>query len=106
MAFDEGLAQRVRDAAPVELDERRMFSGLCFLRGGHMVCGIVGEELMLRMGEQADAALEQPHTRPMDFTGRPMRGMLFVEPEGIAEEPVLQAWVERALEFNQTLEPK
>jgi hypothetical protein len=55
---------------------------------GHMVCGVVGDELRLRMGDAAAGVLSQPHTRPMDFTGRPMRGMLYVAAEGVADDAV------------------
>lgn len=110
MAYDEGLAERVRAALEDEVPgttERKMFGGLAFLLDGHMVCGVAGESLMLRLGpEGGDAALAEPHTRPMDFTGKPMRGMVYVEPEGIAEDAELADWVGRALEFVMTLPPK
>jgi TfoX/Sxy family transcriptional regulator of competence genes len=81
MAFDDRLADRVRDvlAAAPDVSERRMFGGLAFLVGARMACGVVGSDLMLRLGEAgADAALERSHVRPMDFTGRPMRTMVYV----------------------------
>ena len=80
MAFDEKLADRIREALRNVPDVRkqRMFRGLAFL-GGKMACGIVGDELMLRLGKhRADDALDKPHVRPMDFTGRPMRKMVYV----------------------------
>src|SRR5258705_13061975 len=74
MAYDQNLAERVR-AVLIGTDavtERKMFGGLAFLVGGHMACGIVGNELMLRLGNDgAEAALQEPHSRPMDFTGKP-----------------------------------
>ena len=76
MAYDEELADRVRDllASTPNVRERKMFGGLAFMIAGNMACGIVGTDLMLRVGEDgADAALDQPHVRPMDFTHRPMR---------------------------------
>jgi TfoX/Sxy family transcriptional regulator of competence genes len=109
MAFDDRLAIRVRDAlAEVpDVSERRMFGGLAFLVGGHMACGIVGRDLMLRLGEAgADAALDRPHVRPMDFTGRPMRTMVYVAPEGIVADPGLKQWVARAVEYVRALPPK
>ena len=76
MAYDEELAARVRDVlgdAP-DVMERKMFGGLAFMLSGNMACGIVGADLMLRLGDDgADAALDQPHVRPMDFTHRPMK---------------------------------
>ena len=99
MAYDEDLADRIRDAlAPGErVEERKMFGGLCFMLGGHMVVGVVGNELMARVGADGeDDALAQPHARPMDFTGRPMTGFVFVAAEGVATDEAAQAWVERA----------
>jgi hypothetical protein len=109
MAFDDHLAERIRAvlAAQPDVSERRMFGGLAFLIGGHMACGIVGVDLMLRLGEAgADEALGEAHTRPMDFTGRPMKSMVYVEPAGFAEEAALEAWVLRAVGFARSLPPK
>ena len=84
-----------------------MFGGLAFLVNGHMACGIVGDELMLRLGAaRADAALDEPHVRPMDFTGKPLSTMVFVEPAGLQSDQPLAAWIERALNFVRTLPPK
>ncbi len=109
MAYDEQLATRIRcalgDAEGVS--ERKMFGGLAFLQHGNMVCGVTGENLMLRLGpELADAALDQPHTRPMDFTGKQMKAMVYVEPPGLADDAALANWIERALAFAATLPPK
>jgi hypothetical protein len=79
MAYDEDLAGRVRAVLTpgAVVTERQMFGGLAFLLGGHTFCGIVKDALMVRLGpEGADRALDQPHVRPMDFTGRPMKGMV------------------------------
>ena len=109
MAYDEQLADRIR-AAPVgseDVTERKMFGGLAFLIGGHMTCGVVGGDLMLRLGEEgADAALDEPHTRPMDFTGKPMRSMVYVEPAGIGTDVALRDWITRATAHTRTLPPK
>ena len=109
MAFDARLAVRVASAladAP-DLREQQMFGGIAFLVGGHMVCGVVGDDLMLRLGgEGADVALEEPHVRPMDFTGRPMSTMVFVEPKGVESEAALADWIERATAYVQTLPAK
>jgi TfoX/Sxy family transcriptional regulator of competence genes len=109
MAFDDGLAKRVRDvlADVPDVTERRMFGGLAFVVGGHMACGIVGADLMLRLGEAgADAALDRPHVRPMDFTGRPMRTMVYIAAEGIVADSALKGWVERSVEYVRALPPK
>jgi TfoX/Sxy family transcriptional regulator of competence genes len=109
MPFDEELAQRVRLvlAESPDVGERRMFGGLAFLVGGHMACGVVGGDLMLRLGEAgADAALDCPHVRPMDFTGRPMRTMVYVAAEGIVADRTLREWIERAVEYVRAMPPK
>lgn len=109
MAYDEALADRVRETLGPrpDLSERKMFGGLCLMTGGHMFCGILGDELMLRLGpDAAEAALERPHVRPMDFTGRPMKGMVYVEPAGFRDEQALRGWLELALGFAATLPPK
>ncbi|MBI1378092.1 MAG: RNA methyltransferase [Frankiales bacterium] len=107
MAYDERLAERIRGAAPDgELTERRMFGGLCFLLDGHMLCGVVSDDLMLRLGpEAAEHALERPHVRPMDFTGRPSRGMVYVAPAGLRGR-ALGAWLVKAEAFVRTLPPR
>ncbi|ADB53544.1 TfoX/Sxy family protein [Conexibacter woesei] len=109
MPADAQLVDRVRAALADagEISERRMFGGVAFLSSGNMVCAVVGGRLLLRLGtDGTEAALREPHTRPMDFTGRPARGAIFVEPPGCATDPALRAWVERALGFAATLPPK
>jgi TfoX/Sxy family transcriptional regulator of competence genes len=108
MAYDEDLADRVRDVLETEdgVTERKMFGGLAFMVRGHMACGIVGEDLMLRLGaDAAEQALARPQVRPMDFTGRPMTGMVFVAPEGL-RGAALGRWTAKALAFTGTLPPK
>jgi TfoX/Sxy family transcriptional regulator of competence genes len=110
MAYDEELADRVRAALAGRSDdisERRMFGGLAFMAGGHMACGVIGEDLVVRLGEDgADAALDEPGTRPMDFTGRPMKGYVYVEPSATATGEAIGAWTRRALAFVATLPPR
>jgi TfoX/Sxy family transcriptional regulator of competence genes len=109
VAFDETLAERIRLAlADVpDLHERLMFGGIAFMVSGHMACGVVGDELMLRLGPQrAGRALDQPHVRPMDFTGRPMRSMVFVGPEALRDDGDLARWLRAATAFVATLPPK
>lgn len=103
MAFDETVAARVRKALGrrAGITEKRMFGGLAFLLHGNMCCGVVGKDLMLRLGEGAARALEEPHVRPMDFTGKPLKTMVYVKP-GAA----LERWVGRAVTFARTLPPK
>lgn len=109
MAFDLELATRIRRAlsGTAGLSERTMFGGLCFMVHGHMCAGIVGSTLMVRVGAEGQAeALAQPHVRPMDFTGRPMTGMVFVDPPALATDTMLDAWVRRGASFTATLPPK
>lgn len=109
MAFDEGLAERIRDLVrdDGEVRERKMFGGLAFLYQGNMAVGIVGEELMVRVGPDAwTDSLAQPHTREMDFTGRSMKGMVYVGVEGFAEDDDLRVWVERGMAFARTCPAK
>jgi hypothetical protein len=106
MAFDEGLAERVREALAVErrLAEKRMFGGLAFMVDGHMAVGILGDTLMARVGaERAAVLLARPHVRPMDFTGRPMQGYLYVEPPAIESDADLTAWITDCVAFVRTL---
>jgi len=109
VAFDEGLAERVRAllADEVDIQERKMFGGLCFLCAGNMACGIVGNELMVRVGPEAwSDSLEQPHAREMDFTGRSMKGMVYVGVNGFAEDVDLARWVEQGTAYARSLKPK
>ena len=93
MAYDEDLADQVRAALPAveAVTERLMFGGLAFMLGGHMFCGVVKDTLMVRLGAgAAEVVLGRPHVRPMDFTGRPMKGMVFVEPGGLQDAALRQ----------------
>ena len=108
VAYDEKLADRVRDVLEeVEgVTERKMFGGLAFMVRGHMACGIVGDDLMLRLGaEGAERALERPHVRPMDFTGKPLTGMVYVSPEGL-KGAALRRCIGEATDFVAGLPPK
>ncbi|MCF8197451.1 MAG: TfoX/Sxy family protein [Sulfuritalea sp.] len=109
MAFDAGLAERLRDVLRSRqgVGERKMFGGLAFMLNGHMCVGIIGDTLMARVGPIRYAeALRQPHVREMDFTGKPMKGYVYVAPEGIEEDHALEAWVNISAEFIETLPPK
>ena len=109
MAYDEQLAERLRTALAGRegLSERRMFGGLGFMLNGNMCCGLTADALMVRVGpDRFPEALDQPHARPMDFTGRPMKGMVYVDPAGYATDDDLAAWVGRGVAFAATLPPK
>lgn len=84
-----------------------MFGGLSFLLRGNMCCGIAGGELMVRVGPDAyPKALARKHVRPMDFTGKPLKGYVYVAPPGIRSQRQLRAWVEQGLAFARSLPPK
>jgi TfoX/Sxy family transcriptional regulator of competence genes len=109
MAFDEGLAERIRDtlAGVPGVTERRMFGGLAFMLHGNMFVGVVGGTLMARVGpDQHGAALHRPHAREMDFTGRPMKGYVYVDEAGTAEDADLAAWIETCRVYAATLPRK
>jgi TfoX/Sxy family transcriptional regulator of competence genes len=109
MAYDEGLAQRLRElfADRTDVVEKKMFGGIAFMVSGNMCCGVVGEELMARVGpEQYEDALKQPYAREMDFTGKPMNGFIYVGIQGFALDKDLAPWVERCEQFVSTLPEK
>jgi TfoX/Sxy family transcriptional regulator of competence genes len=109
MAYDKGLADRVRTALkPYRgLSERNMFGGIAFMINGHMCCGVTQSDLMLRLApDDVAAALKKPHARPMDFTGKPMKSMLFVSAKGTDSDAALSQWIEAAYAFVRTLPPK
>jgi len=109
MAYDEGLAHRLRDLLKdkKEVEEKKMFGGLCFMVSKHMCCGIIGEKLMARVGpREYEKCLLKNHVQKMDFTSRSMKGMVYVQPDGIAEDEDLSYWVDICLTFIRSLPPK
>ena len=109
MAFDEGLAERIRGVldARSDVDERKMFGGIAFLVAGNMACGVMRDDLMVRIEPDAATALEsEPGVRRFDMGGRPMKGWLLVAPEATADDGHLERWVRRGEEFAASLPPK
>ena len=109
MSYDEGLAERLRDEFQDrnDVDEKKMFGGLCFMVSNHMCCGIVTDTLMARVGPENYAkCLAMNHASEMDFTGRAMKGMIYVSPEGIESDKALHRWVKICLGFVDSLPPK
>jgi hypothetical protein len=105
MAFDEALAERIRLllVARNDVREQRMFGGLTFLVGGNMCCGVHGDELIVRVApEHQQDLLARPHTRPMDFTRRPMRGFVTVAATGL-EDGALRGFVADAVRYASSL---
>ena len=98
------IASVARSAPTDDIEERKMFGGLAFLRGGRMFVGITGDDLMVRVGpERYEESLAKPHVRPMDFTGRPMKGYVYVAPAGRRTDASLRAWVTLGARFVATV---
>lgn len=109
MAYDEGLAQRIRERLGTDpgVSERRMFGGIAFLLHGNMAVGVSGDDLMVRVGtDGTEAALTRPGARLFDMTGRPMRGWILVDGAALTEDEVLGGWVDEGYEFAASLPPK
>ena len=109
MAYSEELAERIRghlEGNP-NIEEKAMFGGLTFLLNGNMSVGIIGDELMVRVGKEShDEVVALPGTRIMDFTGRPMKGWVVVTTSAIKKEDSLGEWVERGVGFASSLPAK
>jgi TfoX/Sxy family transcriptional regulator of competence genes len=109
MAYDEDLAERVRDAlaARSDVSERKMFGGIAFMVGGNMACGVLGEDLIVRLGdEEGEKALQEDGVRAFDFTGKPMKGIVYVSPERTSDDSGLTEWVEAGADYAASLPPK
>ena len=109
MSYDEGLAERIRDQF-IECDdvvEKKMFGGLCFMMSGHMCCGIVKDKLMARVGpEKYEACLKNNNATKMDFTGKAMKGLVYVTSDGYESEEDLEQWLKLCRNFIETLPPR
>lgn len=109
MAYDEKLAERVRKTLGRRrgVTEKKMFGGLCFLVNGNMACGVEKENLVIRVGpEHYERALSRPEARPMDFTGRALKGFVYVSPPGFRTAAALKKWVELGAGFARSLPKK
>jgi TfoX/Sxy family transcriptional regulator of competence genes len=109
MAYDEELADRVRESlsARADVTERKMFGGIAFMLGGNMACGVLGEDLIVRLGdEEGEKALAEDGVRPFDFTGKPMKGIVYVAPERTSEDAGLAEWVEAGADYAASLPAK
>jgi len=109
MAYDEGLAQRLEEYFQDRdnVQSKKMFGGLCFMMSEHMCCGIVGDTLMARVGpKNYESCLKKSHAREMDFTGKALKGMVYVSSEGISEDSALYEWVKLCEDFVMSLPPK
>ena len=109
MTFSERTAHEIRRAIgdTPGFSERPMYSGIAFMVQGNMCCGMIDDHLVVRVGPDTyAAALREPHTRPMDFTGRPLPGFVYVDRAGFADTALLRQWIDRGVSFVRTLPPK
>ncbi len=109
MAYNECLAERVRGILTKHptLAERRMFGGISFMLQGNFCCGVVNDDLVVRVGpESYEGALTQAATREMDFTGRPMTGWVYVAAAGLESSSALAEWVSCGVQFALSLPAK
>ena len=107
MAFDEHLADRIRQqlkSKHIVFEDKKMMGGLTFMINGKMCVGIVKDKLMARVGQDNyEESLRKPGCRPMDFTGKPMKGYVFLSPEAVDLDSDLDYWIDLSLAFNKTL---
>jgi hypothetical protein len=109
MAFDEHLAARIRDALARKrgIDENKMFGGVGFLLNGNMLVGVWKDSLIVRLGpDEGDEALKEPHVKEFDMNGRPMKGWVLIEPEGVEGDDQLAGWILWAITFVEKLPAK
>ena len=109
MAYSEELASRMREVIGGRdgVSERKMFGGIAWMVNGNMACGTLGEDMMVRLDpDDAERALTEPHTRPMEFTGRAMRGFITVDAAGLVESADLARWIDTGASFAASLPPK
>ena len=102
MAFDENLAARIRTAVARKkgIEEKKMFGGLGFLLNGNMLVGVWKKSMIVRLGpDEGQEALLELHVKPFDITGKPMKGWVMVEPDGVVDDSEVKKWVQRAIKF-------
>lgn len=110
MAFDETVAQRIRDALTrrKNIEEKKMFGGRGFLLNGNLLVAVRKDSVLVRLGpEQGDEALSEPHVREFEIKGRgTMKGWVVVSLEGVESDVQLKGWIQRAVKFVRTLPAK
>jgi TfoX/Sxy family transcriptional regulator of competence genes len=108
VAYHLKLAERLRsELRGIPIVEKKMFGGIGFLLNGNMACGVHKDNLIVRVNpEKHNALLKKSHVLPFDITGRPMKGWLLVEPDGVKTEKQLSTWVKEGVDFASTLPPK
>ncbi len=104
MAFDEFLSeriQRVYHEKRIPFIAKKMFGGICFLVDDKMCTGVMKNDLMVRIDPGInERILQKPGARPMDFTGKSMKGFVLVDPEFVDMDEDLEYWIDLAVEFN------
>ena len=109
MTYNQSSAQRIREQMKKNpgFVEKKMFGGICFLLNGNMACGILNDDIIVRVGKEAyEGCLALPHTRQFDITGRPMTGWVMVSPEGYQSDAELETWLQKGIDFAKALPPK
>jgi TfoX/Sxy family transcriptional regulator of competence genes len=109
LVYNERLADKIRTILSNRkvLTEKKMFGGIAFLLNDYMCCGVINDDLMVRVGgNRYKEALELPYSRPMDFTGRPTTGFVFVGSKGWSKEPILKKWVHMGVDYVSSLPRK
>jgi TfoX/Sxy family transcriptional regulator of competence genes len=109
MAYNQKIEERIQDIVDLWMDTtaKKMFGGVCHLQNGNMFCGVHKDFLILRLGEKGAAgALDHPHAKPFDITGRPMKGWVMMAEEGFPQKADLKKWLTKARKFAETLPPK
>ncbi len=109
MAFNQSSAERIRKQMEKNSGfvEKKMFGGICFLLNGNMACGILNDDIIVRVGKEAyEECLASPHTRQFDITGKSMTGWVMVSPDGYQSDAQLKDWLQKGIDFAQTLPPK
>jgi TfoX/Sxy family transcriptional regulator of competence genes len=109
MPYSTDLAARIRSqlGSAAGITEKKMFGGIGFLINGNMACGVIGEDLVLRIKpEDTTQVLAQPDTRPFDFSGKPMAGWIYVDPAGFTTDPELKDWIQQGIDYAKSLPAK
>jgi TfoX/Sxy family transcriptional regulator of competence genes len=109
LVYNEQLASKIRTivARRKGWTEKKMFGGIAFMLNGKMCCGVIKDDLLVRVGaERNDEALALANSRPMDFTGKPMKGFIYVDSKGWSKEASLKKWVDMGIDYVSSLENK
>lgn len=109
MAYDQNLANRVKAILKGRrsVTEQKMFGGLCFMVNGNMACGVEKNKLVVRVGpDDYEKLLKQKNVREMDFTGKPLKGFIYIQSKGLRRADYLKKWVDRGIQFAKSLPKK